>query len=77
LTHEEWLAERLNDAWAVVRCVSHREGNEAMIRHDRPIHVEEDQPTRGIMDGLADDLLEAAALIRAGDATRRELRHRG
>lgn len=77
MTENERLAERLNDAWAVVRCVSYTDGNAAMLRHGRPIHVEEDHPARGIMDGLADDLLEAAALIRAGDATRKELRHHG
>lgn len=60
--HHGWtadlIAERLNDAWAVLRTVNHLQGQDALDRHER------EHTSTG---GLADDLLTFARAIRAMD----------
>ncbi len=56
------LADRARDAWAVLRSVPAREGEEALRRHG--IEFDEGRFT-GTRDGLADDMQEISALLRA------------
>lgn len=58
----ERMADRLNDAWAVLRTVSITDGQAAIERHG----IEHDEERSvGYFDGaLADDLLEIAAYLR-------------
>jgi hypothetical protein len=66
------LAERCRDAWAVLRIVPARDGEEALRRHGRPYDAERFIGTR---DGLADDMLDAAkALDAAAEAERETVR---
>ena len=72
LTAEELgiLAERCRDAWAVLRIVPARDGEEALRRHGRKYDAERFIGTR---DGLADDMLDAAkALDAAAERCRME-----
>lgn len=57
----ERLADRLNDAWAVLRCVPARDGEAALRTHG--IEYDETRGT-GTRDGLDDDVLEAARILR-------------
>lgn len=57
-----FLADRLNDAWAVLRCVPANEGAAALRRQG--IEYDEERFI-GTRDGLADDLLEAARVLRS------------
>lgn len=60
----EYLADRLNDAWCVLRCVSIIEGEHALRRHG--VEPDEERGT-GTFDGrLLDEVMEAAAALREG-----------
>lgn len=64
MTDEELhrLADRCRDAWAVLRCVPARDGEDALRRHGREYDAERFVGTR---DGLADDMLDAAKALDA------------
>lgn len=53
--HADLIAERLNDAWAVLRSVRPLDARDALERHER---------THTTSDGLADDMLSIARGLR-------------
>lgn len=60
LTEAERLSKACCDAWAILRCVSIREGEHALRLHGRDVDT-----TAPV---LADDMLDAAAYLRNLDS---------